>query len=222
MSILNPWLALPSRPPYLLPCDSDAICAHNATAPEAYRLQLDLLPEPFFGSIKAPAVLLLLNPGFDDRDSEAHARPGFQSALRNNYTHGSSEFPFYYLDPVLDGPGRKWWERKLGPVMKIDRKKLAISLLCVQYFPYHSRRFRSSLRLDSQKYGFHLVRSAINRGAVVVIMRAKKLWIKEIPELEGYSLSFTLKNPRNVTISRRNCEDFDKVFSAIGAGNVKS
>jgi len=222
---LNPWLAVPPQADYVLPCDSDAIYKFNLKAPEMYKVRLDVLPEPFIGRTGAPVVLLGLNPGFGDLDRGAHARPAFQTLLRHNFNQRRSAFPFYFLDPSFDSSGRKWWEKKLKWLLKrFEREKLAKSILCVEYFPYHSRRFRhASLAVPSQEYGFDLVRSAICLGSVVVIMRSRKLWVNKVPELESYPLAFTLKNPQTVTVSPGNfvnCAGFDVVVSAIRDGNV--
>jgi hypothetical protein len=215
---LNPWLDVPSQPDYVLPCDSDAIYNYNTKARRIYRLQLDALPEPFVGIITAPVVLLGLNPGFNDRDPEVHARPEFQALLRNNYSQGTSDFPFYLLDPSFESPGREWWESKLKALLNtgFTPRELAWSILVVEYFPYHSRRFdHATLELPSQEYGFGIVRSAIARGAVVVIMRARKLWLKRVPQLARYSRAFTLNSSQNVVVSPGNCVGFDVVVSAI-------
>jgi hypothetical protein len=215
----NPWPALPSKAPYVLECDATAICAFNKKAQEVHRLQLDAMPEPFVGSATAPVVLLGLNPGFDDRDPEVHARPEFQALLRKNYCQGKSAFPFYFLDPSFESPGRVWWERKLRWLLKeFGPKKLARSILCVEYFPYHSRRFNhKSLELPSQEFGFGLVRAAIARRALVVIMRSRKLWTKRVPRLKSYSRVFTLNSPQNIVVSPRNCRGFEVIVSAIRA-----
>lgn len=185
-----------------------------------YRLQLDAMPEPFVGNTTAPVVLLGLNPGFDDRDPKVHARPKFQALLRNNYSQRSLAFPFYFLDPSFESPGRKWCEKKLKPLLALfSRKVIAHSILLVDYFPYHSRRFNHTrLELQSQEFGFGVVRAATTRGAVIVIMRSKKLWVKRVPELESYSRAFTLNSPQNVVLSPRNCAGFDVVVSAIREG----
>jgi hypothetical protein len=220
---LNPWPALPSHPPSQLPSDSNAISAFNSRTRDIYKLQLNVLPEPFVGITTAPVVLLGLNPGFDDKDPEVHALPEFQALLRNNYAQGPADFPFYFLDPALESPGRQWWERRLSCLReRFETKKLARSVFCVEYFPYHSRRFRhANLPLPSQKYGFGLVRSAIARGALIVIMRGRKLWIHKVPELEGYSRVFTLNSSQNVVVSPRNCRGFDSIVSAIHDETVR-
>ena len=221
-SHFNPWPTLPSKPPYLLECDSAAICTYNAKALEIHRVQLGAMPEPFVGNTTAPVVLLGLNPGFNDRDPEVHARPEFQALLRSNYGQDSSSYPFYFLDPNFESPGRDWWEKKLKALLAVfTRSVLAQSILCVEYFPYHSRRFRhTTLDLPSQQYGFGLVQSAIARGAVVVVMRSRKIWINKVTELETYSRAFTLNSPQNVVVTPRNCRGFDVVVSAIREGNV--
>jgi hypothetical protein len=217
----NPWPTLPSEPPYVLDCDAAAICAFNEKAQEVHRLQLDAMPEPFVGSRTAPVVLLGLNPGFDDQDPEVHARPEFQALLRNIYCDSKLDFPFYFLDPSVESPGRKWCEKKLRPLLAMfSRKAIAQSILLVDYFPYHSRRFNhASLELPSQEYGFGLVRAAIARRAVVVVLRSRKLWAMRVPELGSYSQAFTLKSPQNVVVSPGNCEGFSDVVSAIREGN---
>jgi hypothetical protein len=220
---LNPWLAAPSEPPYWLPCDSEKVCEYNATHPnEEFKVQEKVLPEPFIGNTKAPVVLLNLNPGYGGRDPEDHARPEFQSLLRNNYSQGWLAFPFYSLDPTFENGGRRWWEKNLRYLLDIvERNQLARSILCIEYFPYHSRRFdHGSLELPSQKFGFGLARSAIARGAVIVIMRARKRWLSRVPELEEYSQAFALNSPQNVVVSPRNCPrgGFDRIVSAIRDG----
>jgi hypothetical protein len=130
-------------------------------------------------------------------------------------------FPFYFLDPHFEGKGRQWWEKKLNALLNLNglgRDQTARSLLCIEYFPYHSRRFaHAKLKLQSQKFGFDLVRSAINRDAIVVIMRSKRRWLAEIPELGKHPRAFPLNSPQNVVISPGNCPEgkFDLIVSAI-------
>jgi hypothetical protein len=129
------------------------------------------------------------------------------------------DFPFFLLDSSLDKfLVRDWWEGKLKWLLReFERKELAQSILCVRYFPYRSSRAPrgGGPRLQSQEYGFSLVRSALHRKAVVVIMRAATRWTESVPGLKGRA--FKLKNPLNVVLSPGNFEDggFDRVVSAI-------
>jgi len=96
------------------------------------------------------------------------------------------------------------------------RDTLANSLFCVEYFPYHSRKYNHArLQLKSQEYGFSLVRDAMERKAIIVMMRAKSQWYGTISALKAYPSLYTLNNPQNVMISPRNCDGFDAVVSAI-------
>jgi hypothetical protein len=220
---VNPWVDVPTEAPHVLASDWELIRKYNERhSDDRYRLQLNVLPEPFIGRKTAPIVLLNLNPGFDDRDPEDHQDKEFQVLLRSNYEHGDSEYPFYSLDPRFENGGRSWWEKKLKPVLSISgREQVARSVLCVEFFPYHSRRFgNGSFRVPSQEYGFQLVRLAIQRGAAIIIMRGRRLWLKEIPELERHSPIFALNSPQNVVVSTRNCKGFREVVSLICGGTV--
>jgi len=221
----NPWPAVPSEPPYWLPCDSEYLRTFNAIhLSERYRIQDRVLPEPFIGSTTAPVVLLNLNPGFVCRDLNDHAGPELQSLIRNNYRQAQSGFPFYSLDPRFENGGRQYWEKKLRWVVEAcGPEQVARNVLCIEYFPYHSLRFRhESLELPSQEFGFKLACSAIERKAVIVVMRAERLWRQKIPELGNYPRAFTLNSPQNPTVSPRNCprEGFDLVVSAIRGGQT--
>ena len=75
---MNPWPALPSEAPFVLPDDQEAIARFNVSAPERTRLELTLLPEPFVGSVDASVGLLTLNLGV--QPTAAHAIMGAAAA----------------------------------------------------------------------------------------------------------------------------------------------
>jgi hypothetical protein len=136
------------------------------------------------------------------------------------------DFPFYYLNPTFDNPGQVWWWRKLKPLVeKCGREEVSRCVLCVEYFPYHSSRFdrskvsgHASLNLESQEYGFDLVREALRRKAFIVIMRSERLWLERVPALEGHPWKCTLNSVQNPAISSRNCARFREVIAAICSG----
>ena len=104
---------------------------------------------------------------------------------------------------------------------KMDDATLAIhppsSVLCVEFFGYHSDRFaHRKLRLPSQDYGVHLVRQAMARNAVVVVMRSRRFWFDAVLELESYPRRFSLRNVQSTYVSPRNCPDgFDAIVGAV-------
>jgi len=110
----NPWSELPLKSPYVLTGDAEIVNQYNINAAKEYQIQIDALPEPYFGNKDASVVLLGLNPGFDDKDPEVHADLEFQALLRNNYLHKSADYPFYFLHPEFHSPGRDWWKKNLN------------------------------------------------------------------------------------------------------------
>lgn len=214
----NPWQRLPLQPPYVLPEDADLLAACSATATEDTALHFDLLPEPFLGSPDAPVVLLNLNPGFSPEDVQHHLDPRFAQSSRDSLLHRPMTYPFFLLDPTITAPGNRWWTRKLGALIRqFGVDKVAQRVLCIEYFPYHSRRFgHPKLKLPSQRYSFWLARNAIERGATIVLMRSKRIWLDAVPELQSCNQIVQLSNPQSPYISPGNCRDgFERICDAL-------
>lgn len=220
----NPWLDLPKTTPFLLKSDMDLIDAFNERARDSRRIHTELLPEPFLGNPTAPVMLLGLNPGFSTDDEIHHSIPEFARMSRANLEHQGSDYPFHLLNPRISGPGREWWERRLTPILNCaPRQVVAQRICCVEYFPYHTQRFsHKRLHLKSQEYSFHLVRNAMRRNAIVVLMRSRRLWFEAIPELKKHPKLFVLNSPQNTIISRNNCPDgFDVICRTIKAAESR-
>lgn len=184
----------------------------NRRANQMTRIHTTLLPEPFLGPLDARVVLLNLNPGYAPENHRVHRRPSLSRVLRRTLRGTDQPYPFYYLDPEPDGGGYRWWRRRLSALTAATSDEVvARGVLCVEYFPYHSVRFgHRAVHVPSQEYGFSLVRDALGRRAVVIVMRARLLWDSAVPELRSYGRLFGLNSPQNVSISPRNCpEGFD-------------
>lgn len=207
----NPWVKLPLSPPFFLPEETQVIEDFNTYSLDKHRIRPELIPEPYLGDINAPIVLLSLNPGFSDGDIAFHNQDQyFIRGCRGNLLHEHSEYPFYLLDPkVSQSPGHRWWIKRLrDPITAAGLKTVSNKLFCVEYFPYHSKRYRSIGRiLESQRYSFHLVVKALHRNSLVVIMRSRRLWMEAVPELASYPRLFQLLDNRRVEISQNNCPD---------------
>jgi hypothetical protein len=205
----NPWVELPDRAPYVLPSDRLAVMLFNAKVPPDGALRLELIPEPFLGRPDAPVVLLNLNPGFDEREIRFHSNDAlFIDLSRKNLLHEDMDYPFYLLNPRISASlGHQWWMKKLKePICHAGLERVARRLLCVEYFPYHSQRYRAARRtLDSQGYSFDLVRQAIGRGALIVIMRGEANWVSAVRELASYGHAYKLNSVQNVAIYAGNC-----------------
>ena len=59
--------------------------------------------------------------------------------------------------------------------------------MCIEYFPYHSEKYKPTTPLiSSQHYGFSLARQALESGKMIVVMRRHNLWLAQVPELGSY------------------------------------
>src|SRR5215216_4821280 len=141
----NPWRSLRMDAPYISEEDRSAVDAFNARASDEHRLQTDVLPEPFLGRKDAPIVLLNLNPGFDERAYLTYETAYALDAWRKNAAHEPLAYPFYFLDPQISlGGGADWWRKKLKePIQIAGEQVVANTFLCIEYFPYPSRKFKA-------------------------------------------------------------------------------
>ena len=220
----NPWLDLPSKPPYVLADDKEQVDEFNAQPRRdpKHVLQSDILPEAFVGSKDAPVVLLSNNPGYGKK-ARHKRKPKFQARMRKNLCHEKLKYPFVHLDPKFPVMG-VWWERKLKYLHCIfTREAIARSLLNVPYFPYPSNRFaHRRVEVPSQEYTFHLVREAMKRGAVIVLMRRRDIWLKKLPGLKKYRRAFAVKNTQNPTLNPGNLQEgaFEAIVLAIATAEA--
>ncbi len=218
----NPWLLLPSEAPFVLPSDKAIIEAFNQRVGENSNRFLhvqNMLPEPFVGDPKAPLLLLSNNPGYAKR-SHLRQQSRFMSRMRDDICLRFSTYPFVYLDPDYHETGR-WWRQKLKHVIQQFGVEVVARSICnVVCFPYVSKRYgHRNCAVPSQQFGFGLVRAAVKRGAVVVLMRTgqENWWIEKVPELRGYSYFLRLRNPQTSAISPNNCYpgDYETIVNTI-------
>lgn len=223
----NPWLRLPDHPPYELEDDRIAVSEFNAKAPPRFRLETCLYPEPYFGNPQAPVVLLLLNPGVADADFKTHKDKPFGRLARASLSHALSPHPFLHLNPspiLSNAPGAHWWRRKTRVLRELVDPagdfQFANQLLCLELYPYHSKKFGGPrFTLPSQGYTFHLLDRAIERNAVVVVMRAWTRWTEAVSRLERYSPDrlWRIKSPQNPALSPANLGEanFEKLVAIL-------
>lgn len=237
----NPWGNLKSdKKQYILDIDSDVIKKINDNFHGDYRLRLDLFPEPFIGNPEAPVYFLNLNPGCGDENNiqDKEDMKILKDYVFKNLKHKKAKYPFYILDPKLKTMGGAgWWRKKLGNgegVFKLlDHEKMtdklaANNIFCVEYFPYHSRKFKQigkelwykyqQYLIPSQEYSFELVKNAMKKKKIIIIMRSKNIWFNAVESLRKYKYAYVLKNPQAVTISRKNFTDeriLDKIIGRI-------
>lgn len=217
--MLNPWLKTPAKPPFVLTGDAPFVEAHNArcTRWPSTQLNLTLRPEPYVGLPDSPLVLLTLNPGDRPGDKEGQSNSIFQRLNRENLHHQCN---YYYLDPHLpDCPGKAYNQRQLKAVLqRLPPEAIMRNLFLVQFLPYHSAEYKGTgVEFPSQEYSRFLVRQAMRRNALIVVLRSRTLWFSVIPELAGYRHMLECSNPRSPTVSPRSLGDegFEKVLKQL-------
>jgi hypothetical protein len=222
----NPWSRLPADSPYVLAEDAKEVQYFNARARKDHQFQIKvLLPEPFVGDPAAPVLLLSNNPGVG-KWAKRKESPEFMASMRDNIELRFSTYPFIYLDPAYSKTG-SWWRQKLKRLLqKFGDEVVARSVCNIVYFPYPSAKFRHTRHeVSSQQYSFQLVRDALKRGAMIVLMRRGQLerWQEKVTELNGYGDLIVLRNPQMPSISPRNCKagDYEKIVDAIEAAEMK-
>lgn len=220
----NPWLQLPKESPFVLPCDIESISIfNNRQRNTPFEIITEEIPSPYIGDPDASVVFLNLNPGYSPNESNSPNISRFREIAMANLLHQFTDYPFYVLDPSLNGTpsGYCWFNQKFSPLMRavgMSAKDLSKKIFLVEYFPYRSKKFKwNGGILPSQKYAISLVEKAIAHEAIIVIMRSEKFWINAIPILKNYQKSYKLHSPQNVTISENNlgAEEFGAVIKSL-------
>lgn len=221
----NPWLHLPTEPPYVLHGDRECVetfnCALNDSQHKHYLQLNEILPEPFVGAKDAPVLLLSNNPGIGGKSTPCRQAPEFRAAMRNNLHHAASDWPFVYLHPAFDS-WETWWRRKRlrRLIQRFGQQAVARCILNVVLCPYPSQNYRR-LFVPSQRYSFGLVHDAVARNAVIILMRPgqQSAWEENVPTLKGYERFFCVPNAQNPAITE-NCPGYDLVVAAIEASTI--
>ncbi len=208
----NPWAEIPGRAPYVLPQDVEYLNAWNELHRHRPRFQvrLDYPPEPFLGRRDAPLVLLQANPALGPADGKMWASSKVVAYALESVSSPKGA-PFFWLrDELAWTAGANWWRPRTAALRTL-RKDLANHMLSVEFHGYHSRSWQAlPVTLPSQLYSFHLVREAMRRDAVVVVVRAWREWQVAVPGLAQYERLVRTRSAQTSHVTPRNVESPDK------------
>lgn len=233
--ILNPWYSLvedykksnSNLDSFILKSEQEIIKKFNANQKdEKYLIKEKIRPCPYKGDIhNAPIIILGLNPGYSKQESqEFYTNKDFDLWTMNNLVHHyTPEYkPFFALEQEFITFSKYWYEKLKSLIDIFGQDLVADSCCLVEYFPYHSEKFKSINKsiypdyLPSQKYTFELVKQAMERNAIILITRSKNLWCEAVEGLEHYPNTFIGNSYLNPVVSPNNYpKDFDKIVSAI-------
>jgi len=219
----NPWKEI-TESRLVLPEDQNRISDfNNRCQNENCKIQIDLIPDPFFGNKDAKVVLLMLNPGFGGNEKCNYATKNFEKVLLNNLKQTNTKRHFFSLDKAFVGTDAyNYWKPRVKELNNngMQNDELSEKLFCINLFPYHSRSYKKlpGGLLESQKYSLFLLDNAIkDANTIVVSMRSYRLWEQAYKEIYEDGESFDnlleigkmikVKNYRNPTLSTANLGD---------------
>jgi hypothetical protein len=150
----------------IINADQTAVAAYNSRAKEEYKLRTELGPCPHEGDINnSPIVLLLANPGYDEKSSV------------NDHTYSADGWPLAGLNPSAPVGMRKWWYPRLKQLCdQYGEQYISTKVAALQINPWASTSFDADLKLPSQQMQIDLAEKAVQRGAILIVMRAAKMW----------------------------------------------
>lgn len=192
---------------------------------EYYRIHEELFPAPFMGDVfNAKIILLMLNPGYEENEASKNYYSKYRDAwIKHITSQPDSRPPLFCFEKEYIKDSDYWYKKliHLTPKHLSDDQKFDIikhNVAVIQYMPYHSLKFKNIPKkfykkevkyLISQEYNFYIVNKAIERNALILVLRGKKLWEEAIPLLDkkhghvGYTNS-----PQNITLTEKNLGEF--------------
>jgi len=233
--LIDLWSDVADQEPYIAKEDEEFI-DHNCIALDESKgetsFRFDFLPQPWWGNIKNPKVIVLaLNPGIDETEKvdEENLKEEILLNLRGETT----------INWMSEGntSGHKWWKATFKDIIKsgsitpdIIYKKVGV----FELIGYHSKRFNSGdyetvERMINTKLGVksgvlptqiamfdHLSYLIKNTNPIVVIIWGQKFWRQEVVGLEGYDYIDTI-NTASHSLSRNNLRaiDFERIIQKL-------
>lgn len=213
--IQNPWQLLSQNGnDLILQIDQQKVTDYNYKVYDHHEFHLEFVPEPYIGNITAPVIALNANPGYNPLEVKIHNDPTIRKIMLDNLNHNYQGF--YYLSNEFNlSTGATWWRKKLRRLIE-DTTKDSVSknLLVVESMAYHSKKFKF-IDLPSQKYSCQLVKNAMDRNALVIIMRSEKIWYELVPPLRSYKNLIIMYNPQQTYFSPGNLPRYKEVVETI-------
>lgn len=230
----NPWsefLDNPKQDYLILNDDRIVVERFNENAKEEYRIHTEIMPAPFMGNVlDSPVLLLLLNPGFDEEEERKDYYKLFRHYWEKEiqHEHPVPGLPLFCLEDKYTQFSDYWKRRLRFLIEATSKEKVAQNIALVQFFPYHTRKYKpipkriSTDYLTSQQYNFHLVEKVIEREATIILLRGKEQWFEAVPSLREEKNVFFTNSNRNTYLSKDHLKNFEEIIEKINASQVSA
>lgn len=175
----------------------------NAKNKEA-ELTFNCLPEPFSGNPQSQVCCLNKNPGEPDM-CFADNKEFEQATLKNL---ALKQETCYWADDIHGMCGKlhngvKWLKQRTRRLEEMLNRKPQIFF--IEYFPYHSTKgFDFPAHLPSYDFSDMLIRQAIDKKKLIIIMREKAGWLRRIKEMGEYENLCYLHCPQGGYLTKDN------------------
>lgn len=221
--IINPWLEIQVSGEFVHPLDRATVSAHNSAVANEYKFLTDMVPEPFVGDVSAPVLLLMANPGATLANAQGQFGDKNDLVIKasiDNLFQRDVLYPLFHLDPNLVGTeGADWYRSKLKWLIEeCGEVAVAKNLFTAELVPYHSIKWREPKgKVPTQEFTISLIHQAMHRGSIILMARAYRFWIKQIPELAAYPKLIRANSPMNASISPGNygLANFQAIVNAL-------
>ena len=173
--------------------DGTKLASYNNRVGLEYQLRSELGPSAYEGDIdSAPVVLLLANPGFDE------------TSTLDDHHFQRDGWPLSGLHPDAPPGLRNWWRARLDQlIVQFGAQRVSQRVACIQITPWASPKFDDSLDLPSRELLLEAANQCAARGAVMVVMRAERLWL-QAEALRTTPLRFRVNSWRSSYVSPGN------------------
>lgn len=194
--LVNPWTNLFNNDGIIADCDKTFFDKQKVT-PHQYAnsiniknkdvdLTFDSLPDPYNGNPKSKVYCLCKNPGKPDKCFDGDNN--FEKATINNLLLKSQSC--FWAETIRNKCGKlhdgvEWLAKRTKRLKEILEGHPDIFF--IEYFPYHSSKgFDFPKHLPSYDFSDALIKQAMQKGKLIIIMREKKGWFDRIDGLKNY------------------------------------
>lgn len=216
--IENPWLTFNPREdePKVHPTDlpffqgfNKGMGARKGSDKKNYLLSEHLEPHPYLGNPKADVLVLMANPGVNEKEKNPKFRMNASKLEQNrrNLRHEDSESFRSRIDspnqPEMESAWFKPRVREL--VAKTSVERVSQGLFLVNFHAYHSRSWHPiPFTFPTQHYSFNLVCEAVKRDALIIMSRNMLGWFTAVPDLFDHKNRVEFLSTRSVYLTEGN------------------
>jgi len=231
MKLENPWQSFSpslgdrkvhqSDLPYFLGFNK-GMGARKGEEKKQFLLAEHLEPHPYLGNPNADVLVLMANPGVNDKEKNPKFKMNPQKLEQNrqNLRHENLDsFKSRIHSPDNPDLESEWFKprvRELVQATSVDRVTNGIFL--VNFHAYHSRSWHPiPFTFPTQHYSFKLVSEAVSRNALIIMSRNMLGWFTAIPNLFDHRNRIEFFSSRSVYLSEGNLgkSNFHKVINSI-------